>query len=178
MSDHTGDGTIRAKWCLKTCLMICYGILMNKNKETQIFTPEWITEMMLDTLDEKLLSDPDTFFFEPSCGEGDMLVVVLDRLYENMYEHCKCKYKAVSNVLFKFYAVEIDPELVVKARIKIYTWAISKLDRAPSKLEEYLIAFIVQQDIENMDFFEAIKHGIGDSKGRRSLNKHFQWDLT
>ena len=56
---------------------------------TEVFTPEWLVNDMLDMLQE---NSPDVFqpektFLEPSCGEGAFVIEILRRKFEN----CKTK---------------------------------------------------------------------------------------
>ena len=139
--------------------------------ETQVFTPPWVTHQMMDLLDQKLLSDDDTFFFEPSCGDGAMLLVMVERIFVELEKKYKDKTKALAETLFKFYAIELDGELVLLARKRIYDWAISKIDRKLSELEMYLIAHSLKQSIENRDFFEAIEHPIDAPSGAKAISR-------
>jgi hypothetical protein len=136
-------------------------------KETQIFTPDWATNEMIDLLDQKLLSDHETFFFEPSCGDGSMLVVIVERIYQSFLQKYQDKQKALADTLFKFYAIEIDPELVPKARMKIFQWAAEKLGRELSEFESYLIAHQLQSSIECKDFFDVVGGSTLDSSKHR-----------
>lgn len=144
---------------------------MNKLNETQVFTPHWVTNQMIDMLDQNLLSDHDTFFFEPSCGDGAMLVVIVDRIFNELFKKYGDKTQALADTLFKFYAIELDAELVPKARKRIYDWAVSKIERELSELEMYLIARSLQQSIENRDFFEAINHPINAPSGAKAISR-------
>lgn len=141
-------------------------------KETQVFTPEWATNQMIDLIDQDLLSDHETFFFEPSCGDGSMLVVIVERIYQSlMVKYANDKDKALTDTLHKFYAIELDPELVPKARMKIWKWAVSKLGRELSLFEQYMIAHGLQQSIENRDFFRVMESPIYDSPGARAIGR-------
>jgi len=144
---------------------------MNEFKQGQVFTPPWVTREMLDMLDQHLFSDHDTFFFEPSCGDGSMLIIIVDRIFEELKKKHGDKTKALADTLFKFYAIELDHELVPLARKRIFDWAVSKMDRGLSELEMYLIAHSLQQSIENRDFFCAINHTISASNGARAISR-------
>jgi|TARA_Y100000034_G_C6908623_1_gene422486 hypothetical protein len=125
-----------------------------KLRETQVFTPAWVTNAMLDMLDQDVFTSQESYFFEPSCGDGQMLVVLLDRIFEALFK----KYdsdpdKALADTLHKFFAIELDETLVAKARMRVYEWAVAKLDRSPTELEAYLIARAIQQNLECEDFF-------------------------
>ena len=144
---------------------------MNKLKQTQVFTPSWATNQMIDMLDQNSLSDHETFFFEPTCGDGAMLVVLVDRIFNELVKKYGDKAQALADTLFKFYAIELDVELVPKARMRIYDWAVSKMERELSELEMYLIARSLQQSIENRDFFEAMEHPIDAPSGAKAISR-------
>lgn len=141
------------------------------HKNQQVFTPAWATNEMLDMIDRKLLSDHETFFFEPSCGNGEMLVVILDRILNELVKKYGDIEQALVDTLFKFYAIEIDEALVVVARRVVYDWAVSKIDRDLSALEMYLIARSLQQSIEHRDFFDVIDMPIDAPNGRKAINR-------
>lgn len=144
---------------------------MKKLKQAQVFTPPWATNQMIDMLDQNLLSDHETFFFEPTCGDGAMLVVIVERIFNELEKKYQDKTKALADTLFKFYAIELDAELVPLARKRIYEWAVSKIDRELSEFEMYLIAHSLQQSIENRDFFEAMEHPIDAPNGARAISR-------
>lgn len=150
---------------------------MKKLKQAQVFTPPWATNQMIDMLDQNLLSNHETFFFEPTCGDGAMLVVIVERIFVELEKKYNDKTKALADTLFKFYAIELDPELVPKARKRIYEWATSKIDRDLSELEMYLIAHSLQQSIENRDFFEAIEHPIDAPNGAKAISRKLKGKL-
>lgn len=150
---------------------------MKKLKRAQVFTPPWATNRMIDMLDKNLLSDHETFFFEPTCGDGAMLVVIIERIFVELEKKYNDKAKALADTLFKFYAIELDSELVPKARKRVYEWAVSKIDRDLTELEMYLIAHSLQQSIENRDFFEAIEHTIGAPNGAKAIDRKLKGKL-
>ena len=144
----------------------------NKNlKQAQVFTPSWVTNQLIDMLDQNLLSDYETFFFEPTCGDGAMLVVIVERIFNELLKKYKNKEMALADTLFKFYAIELDITLVPKARKRIYDWATSKIDRELTNFESYLIAHSLQQSIENRDFFETMKDPIDIPNGARAISR-------
>lgn len=145
---------------------------MSSLKQAQVFTPEWATNEMIDLLDRSCLSSHETFFFEPSCGDGEMLVVIVERIFKALlvkYEGDKDK--ALADTLHKFYAIELDETLVPKARMRIWEWAIGKLGREPSPFEQCMIAHGLQQSIEWRDFFEVMKTPILDNPKARAISR-------
>lgn len=132
--------------------------MQNNLKQAQVFTPSWATNEMIDMLKNSLLSDDETFFFEPSCGDGKMLVVILERCFEELltkYNDDQCK--ALADTLYKFYAIELDKNLVPQARMRIYEWAISKIDREVTEFEAFMIARQLSVSIECKNFFDVME---------------------
>jgi len=142
---------------------------MDKLKQGQIFTPRKITNQMIDMLDQSVLSNHETFFFEPSCGDGEILIILVERIFNELEKKYGDKEQALADTLFKFYAIELDITLIPKARTKIYDWAVSKVGRDLTHLEMYLIARSLQQSIENRDFFEAMDHPIDAPNGAKAI---------
>jgi hypothetical protein len=130
-------------------------------KDAQIFTPRWVTNEMLDLLDQDLFTESETLFFEPSAGNGEMLIVILDRIYTKLMEkYDNEKEKAIAECLFKFYAVELDEKLVVQARMKIYNFFVAKMeeDVDPLILCQIIISRCLCEKIECKNFFDVFKN--------------------
>lgn len=139
-------------------------------KQAQVFTPPWATNQMLDMLDQSCFAAHESFFFEPSCGDGAMLVVMVERIFQELLKKYGDKEKALADTLFKFYAIELDDQLVPVARMRIFEWATAKAERELSPLEQYLIARSLQQSVENRDFFEVMKGSL-ESAGLRGIER-------
>lgn len=139
-------------------------------KQAQIFTPPWVTNEMLDLIGEGNLSDHETFFLEPTCGDGQMLIVIVERIYKALL----AKYegdieKALSETLFKFYATELDDTLIPTARMRVWMFAAETIGRELSTFEQYLIAHQLQQSIECRDFFAETIPALDTSPGMRAV---------
>lgn len=134
---------------------------MKNIKETQVFTPPWVTHQMLDLMDQNLLCDDNTIFFEPSCGDGAMLIVIVDRLHAALLKKYKGdKEKTLADLCFKFYAIEIDSELVIACRMRIFDFLKEKLKELNKDVfSSYVLARIMQDKIECRDFFKFMKDG-------------------
>jgi hypothetical protein len=143
-------------------------------KQGQIFTPPHITNQMLDVLGgDEVLANPENFFFEPSCGDGQMLLVIIERIFNalmNRYDNDIDK--ALSECLFKFYAFDLDAELVIKCRHNAFNLFLKLSGRELNTFEQYCIANSLQSSIEFRDALS--KQGISavaSSPGRRAINR-------
>ena len=93
---------------------------MNKSKSLgQVFTPEYIVDMILDAIEYKGGAILDKYILEPSFGDGAILIKVVQRYIEA----CKVKKlenKQIANMLNEhIYGIEIDGELVVKTKERL-----------------------------------------------------------
>lgn len=128
-------------------------------KKTQVFTPPSITHEMLDLLDPAVLANEEAIFFEPSCGNGQMLEVIVDRLYQAMLStNGGDRERALAAAAVRWYAIEIDPALVAEAKQRLYDVFLAKAhDCDKEKLCRWLLAWLVHQRIECKDFFEFMQ---------------------
>ncbi len=125
-------------------------------KDNQIFTPSWVTKDMLDLLGDEHWTRDDTYLLEPTCGDGAMLVVGLERIYTVREKLNKSKNRALAETLLMFEAVELDPEMVIKCRHRIFDWVMSKLIEV-DEFTQLLIASVLKDKIHHADFFEYMK---------------------
>ncbi len=146
---------------------------MTKNnlKETQIFTPKWATNEMLDMLDQDDFSKEETLYFEPSCGNGEMLIVIIQRIYNKLLEkYAGEKEKALADSMFKFSAIELDEELVVEARMKIFNYFMGQFDDDIdfNLLCQFIMSRLIAEKIQCKDFFDFM----GVKKPTKKISKN------
>jgi hypothetical protein len=140
--------------------------------QAQIFTPEKVTNDMLDLLDQDHFTDHNTYFLEPTCGKGDMLIVILDRIYTRLVDHYskendyESKEKALADTLFRYHAIEIDEKLVIEARTRVFQFFSEKSEEIGNTalLLNFIIARSVSESIECKDFFEFFGTTFGEAK--------------
>jgi hypothetical protein len=53
-----------------------------KDANGEVFTPAYIVDEMLELLPKGILEDADKTFFDPTCGNGNILVRILERRLE------------------------------------------------------------------------------------------------
>lgn len=138
-------------------------------KSAQIFTPRWSADQMLDLLDQDKFSADDTFFFEPTCGDGQILIPMLDRIYGALLKKHGCPNKTLAETLHKFYAIELDEELVKACRINVWSWIADKIGENPDYklLCDYLLANQLRDSIEHNNFFIVMDEAKDSSIARK-----------
>lgn len=98
-----------------------------------------------------------------------MLVVIVDRIFNELLKKYGDKTQALADTLFKFYAIELDAELVPKARKRIYDWAVSKIERKLSELEIKSLDREIRQKKVDAKKAEALKDKLELQKQVKSL---------
>lgn len=132
---------------------------MKDLKSVQVFTPKWATNQMIDLMNPEDLSSEETLFFEPSCGDGQMLEVIIERIYLALCQKYNGnRERALAETLLKFYAVDLDPEMVGLARERIFKKAtsISNQEFNLFDFSQHLIAHVLMDKIEVRNFFEVM----------------------
>lgn len=146
-------------------------------KKQQVWTPPHITNQMLDMLDQACFSDENICFLEPSCGDGQMLIVIIERIYAALMQKYDGeeggKEKALVNTCWKFYAIDIDPDMVVKCRMRMFKFFMEKARSCDQDLLiQYLIGRQMRSKIECKDFLKM------NASGESISNKIRRWWRT
>lgn len=89
---------------------------MTRNKERvkqhgEVFTPLPLVDEILDKLPSELFEDPEKTFLDPSCGNGNFLVRVLQRKLDNGSKP--------TEALMTIYGVEIQQDNVEECRQRL-----------------------------------------------------------
>jgi len=126
----------------------------------QIFTSKKTAIEMLNLLGSDAFRNKDNIFFEPSCGNGDILVEIIERVfYENIEKTKKFNFSLVESV-FCFFAVELDFELCKEARRKVFNIIILKvLKLTQEEKDEFIKTFlakIISERIKCDNFFDVM----------------------
>jgi len=82
-----------------------------KNELGEVFTPPELVQEMLDQLPPESWTDPSKTFLEPSCGNGNFLVAILERLLEHGHQ----KEQALS----RMYGVDLMLDNVQETRERL-----------------------------------------------------------
>jgi type I restriction-modification system DNA methylase subunit len=82
-----------------------------KKSHGEVFTPMELVEKMLDRLPTEMWADPSKTFCDPTCGNGNLLVAVLQRKLKAKHT----RRQALSSV----YGVDIMPDNVKECRERL-----------------------------------------------------------
>ena len=77
----------------------------------EVFTPLSLVDEILDKLPPEVFEDPEKTFLDPSCGDGNFLVKVLERKLANGIKP--------DRALMTIYGVEIQQDNVDKCRDRL-----------------------------------------------------------
>jgi type I restriction-modification system DNA methylase subunit len=89
-------------------------LIKHRNRVKQfgeVFTPPSLVDKMLDKLPSELFKDPEKTFLDPSCGNGNFLVHILQRKLDNNIKPIKA--------LMTIYGVEIQQDNVEECRKRL-----------------------------------------------------------
>lgn len=101
-------GDTKGEWLVKSKERV--------SKYGEVYTPEWLVKKMCDMLIEENKNGEDVFrpsstFLEPSCGNGNFLVEILDRKLEKCKDHDEYLI-----ALDSIYGIDILPDNVEESK--------------------------------------------------------------
>ena len=91
----------------------------------EVFTPEKYVNQMLDMLDKSVWTDTNTIFFEPTCGHGNFVEVIVERRLNAFLKKArkqkikKPHFYAIANTLNNLWAIDIDPKNIEFCRNRV-----------------------------------------------------------
>ena len=77
----------------------------------EVFTPDFLVSTMLDLVDESIWSNPSSCFLEPSCGNGNFVVVIVQRKLDSG--------STTRQALLTTFGVDIAPDNVEACRVRL-----------------------------------------------------------
>lgn len=89
----------------------------------QVFTPEWVVDLILDKVDYKGTSILDTYVLEPGCGNGNFLVALIERYITSAREMKYPDSKIIQGLETYIYGIEIDSEAYLQCLDRVNTLA-------------------------------------------------------
>ena len=95
----------------------------------EVFTPDKYVQEMLNMLDKKVWSDTNAVFFEPTCGHGNFVEVILKRRLKALFEsgkrnkdkNRKPHFYAVAYALNNLWAIDIDSKNIEFCKARVWS---------------------------------------------------------
>lgn len=87
----------------------------------EVFTPFAIVEKMLDLIPEKAWKDPEFIFLEPTCGNGQFLVKVLERRLKHGL--------SIEVALNTLIGMEINPSTLLDSHTRLYKIVVDQMKK-------------------------------------------------
>lgn len=107
----------------------------------EVFTLEDVVKKMCDLIPEDVWQDVDKTFLEPTCGNGNFLVEILER----KLKFCKTK-KSKIDALKSIYGVDILEDNVVETRNRLGKIMIKNKNIVKDEIDEILNLNIICGD--------------------------------
>lgn len=146
----------------------------NVRDKGEVFTPFAIVEKMLDLIPESAWKDPEYVFLEPTCGNGQFLVKIL----EKRLSHGIPLEVAVNTII----AMDISEENIIESYQRLFEICARELQKQNLTKEQYkkscirLINIIIN-NIFDTDALKALEE-YKDNKGVLSRLKFVYDDPT
>jgi hypothetical protein len=132
--------------------------LNHKSKERirelgEVYTPSAVAKDMLSMI----AVDMNTILFEPSCGNGNIVLEMISKLLE-VYENNEASVK-VDLTMHNLWAIDIDLENVLDCRQRVYTFLCCELksEQDWAQLGKILLARKIQERIDQNDCLTALE---------------------
>ncbi len=100
----------------------------------EVFTPENYVEDLLDSVGKKtnkIWSNEDYVFFEPTCGNGNIVIPLIRRRIESLYKNAVSKkinephLFAVANTINTLWAIDLEKNNVEECRARVFNFCLS-----------------------------------------------------
>lgn len=96
----------------------------------EYYTPDWLAErVIIQTLGDRALGDPNKRVLDPSCGSGTFLVILIKYIKERMARRGVKRAEALTAILSNIVGFDLNPLAVIAARTN-YLLALGDLLKA------------------------------------------------
>lgn len=89
------------------------------SKYGAVMTPPKKVEQMLDMISEEKFADPGTRFVEPSCGTGNFVVGLFQRMVDAMIRAGMSRHDACITAVVRLRAADMQPEMVATTQVRL-----------------------------------------------------------
>lgn len=161
------------------------------SKLGEVYTPDWIVNRILDLNKDKSY-ELTTRYLEPSCGNGNFLVAILDRKLKALKNDGKLTFKNVAIGVSNIYGIDIMFDNICESKERMLSLIASYIKLEKEQIN--VIKYIMNRNIiwgntltkeayrPNSSFANAIKRfkegkQVSNSK-RSSILKVAEWSFT
>lgn len=102
-----------------------------KDELGEVFTPPELVDEILNHLPPEQFINPDTTFLDPTCGNGNFLVAVRDRLLQNNFP--------LDNALSRIFGADIMEDNVLETIARLHNLSdtsIIEIRKAPQDIQD------------------------------------------
>lgn len=114
----------------------------------EVFTPEQYVDKILDLLSrgrKNFWSHEETYFFEPTCGHGNIVVSIFKRRLNALLKKAEIddvknpSFHALANALNTIWAIDIDSENILNCRTRLLVLSLAFLKETTGIKSDYLL---------------------------------------
>tara|TARA_R110000824_G_scaffold261713_3_gene450469 strand:+ start:403 stop:918 length:516 start_codon:yes stop_codon:yes gene_type:complete len=119
----------------------------------EVFTPRWLVDEVIETLPESLFEDPHKTFIDPTCGDGNFLVVVLEQKV--------LRGSHPLQALLTIHGVDIMPDNVIECRQRLFVTVTTFIDLDYSRERNLFKKFVKRRTLKRIQraLRSNIQHG-------------------
>lgn len=129
----------------------------------EIYTPPEVANKMLDMLNQDEFGDELVVYFEPSCGNGNIVIEILKRRLE-AYSKKYSRSQSVALAINNLWAIDIDEENIIETRHRVFELfeefckdEVLFKDGGADTIWAMLLATTIQDHIFVADFFSSME---------------------
>lgn len=128
----------------------------------EVFTPQWVVDEMLELIPEAAWQDPAYVFIEPTCGNGNFLVRILEKRIASGI--------SVLDALNTIIGMDISDINIADSRKRMYDIALKHSKKDKKKMRAILVnnIFLVEDSLKVMDDYGK---GVGVLAEKRFVYK-------
>src|SRR5690554_6151036 len=117
----------------------------------EVFTSENFISQMLGKLNEEQFSDESSIFFEPTCGHGNIVELILKKRLESLYNKAISRklsnphLYAIANAINTLWAIDLDSRNIELCRARVVSCCVNFLKQ---KIKNFEIDYFISRNKE------------------------------
>ena len=111
----------------------------------EVYTPEWMVSKILDTTKEESYKI-ETKYLEPSCGNGNFLVQILDRKLHTLKENGKLDLHNIAVAVSNIYGIDILFDNICESKNRML-YVVKQYNDSLSDSDISIIKYILDRNI-------------------------------